>query len=336
MSTMKAIQVSEPGADFELVELPIPDVGPDEVRVKVEACGVCHSDAFVKEGQYPGIDYPRVPGHEVIGIVDAVGSEVDSWSEGERVGVGWHGGHCFDCDACREGDFILCENAEVTGIHFDGGYAEYMTAPYNALARVPEGLESAEAAPLLCAGITVYNALRNSKARPGDLIAVQGIGGLGHLALQYADAMGFETAAISSSPDKEAMAHEMGATHFINADGAAERLQELGGADVILATAPNSKAMSEIIGGLGRNGEMIVVAASGEPIEVSPMALIGARRSVSGWASGDARDSEDTLNFSELTHSIPEIETFALADAAEAYSAMMNNEVRFRAVLTME
>lgn len=333
MSTMKAMQIAEPGADFELVELPIPDVGAGEVRIKVQACGICHSDAFVKEGQFPGIDYPRVPGHEVIGIIDEVGDGVTEWKAGERVGVGWHGGHCFKCDACREGEFIMCERAQVTGIHFDGGYAEYMTAPANALAAVPEELDSAEAAPLLCAGITVYNALRNSGAKPGDLVAVQGIGGLGHLAVQYADAMGFETAAISTSSDKQEMAFDLGATHFISADDAAGVLQELGGARVIIATAPSSKAISSVIGGLGRNGEVIVVAASADPIEVSPMALIQGRRSVKGWASGDAHDSEETLAFSALTHAIPEIEEYDLEDANEAYASMINNEVRFRAVL---
>lgn len=330
---MKAMQIAEAGADFEMVELPIPDAGDGEVRVKVEACGICHSDAFVKEGTYPGIEYPRVPGHEVIGIVDEVGEGVTEWEEGDRVGVGWHGGHCFTCDSCRDGEFIMCEHGEVTGIHFDGGYAEYMVAPSNALAAVPDDLDSTEAAPLLCAGITVYNALRNSGARPGDLVAVQGIGGLGHLAIQYADAMGFEAAAISTSADKEELAFELGATHFLNADDAAEVLAEMGGARVIIATAPSSEAISGVVGGLGRNGELIVVAASAEPIEVSPMALIQGRRSVKGWASGDAHDSEETLQFSALTHSIPEVEVFDLEDANDAYGSMIENDVRFRAVL---
>lgn len=333
MSTMKAMQVDEAGADFRMVEKEIPTPGPDEVLLRVKACGICHSDAFVKEGTYPGIEYPRVPGHEVIGIIEKVGGEVEAWTEGERVGVGWHGGHCFHCDPCRDGEFILCDDAEVTGIHYDGGYAEYMTAPAEALAAIPEGMKATQAAPLLCAGITVYNALRNTGARPGDLVAIQGVGGLGHLAIQYARRFGFETVALSSSPDKEELARELGAHHFISGDDQAEKLQELGGARVILATAPSSQAMTSVLGGLGRNGQMIIAAATTEPVEVPPMALIMGRKSISGWASGDAYDSEETLEFSELTNSLPMVETFALEDANEAYDRMINNDVRFRAVL---
>lgn len=332
MSTMKAMQIDEPGGDFKLVEKSIPTPGPDEVLLRVKACGICHSDAFVKEGTFPGIEYPRVPGHEVIGIIEEVGGEVDAWAEGERVGVGWHGGHCFTCDPCRDGDFILCDDAEVTGIHFDGGYAEYIAVPAEALAAVPEGMKATKAAPLLCAGITVYNALRNSDARPGELVAIQGVGGLGHLAIQYARNFGFETVALSSTPEKEELARELGAHHFIAGDPA-ERLQELGGARVIVATAPSSKAMTSAVDGLGRDGEMIIAAATMEPVEVSPMSLIMGRKSISGWASGDAFASEETLEFSDLTNSLPMVETFDLEDANEAYDRMMTSDVRFRAVL---
>ncbi len=338
MSTMHAVQVPEAGGDFELVEQSIPTPTPEEVRVRVEACGICHSDAFVKEGTFPGIDYPRVPGHEVAGVVDAVGDNVSQWKEGDRVGVGWHGGHCFTCDACREGDFVNCENALITGISFDGGYAEFMTAPAEAVARMPDDLSAEEAAPLLCAGITTYNALRNQDLRPGDLVAVQGIGGLGHLGVQYASEMGFEVAALSTSADKEDLAFDLGASHFIDAssEDAAEALQDLGGADLILATAPNSAAITSVVGGLGRDGSLLIVAATGEPVEVSPMALIQGRKSVAGWPSGNANDSEDTLDFSALTGVTPEIETFPLEKAGTAYDRMISNEARFRAVLTMD
>jgi len=338
MSTMQAARVPSAGADFELVDLPVPDPNANEVRIRVEACGICHSDAFVKEGTFPGIEYPRVPGHEVAGVVDAVGSDVSQWSAGDRVGVGWHGGHCFTCDACREGDFVNCENGLITGISFDGGYAEYMTAPAEAVAKMPEDLAAEEAAPLLCAGITTFNALRNQDLQPGDLVAVQGIGGLGHLAVQYAAAMGLEVAALSTSADKEGLAHDLGSTHFIDASStdAAEALQALGGADLILATAPSSAAITSVVGGLGRDGDLVIVAATGEAVEVPPMALIQGRKSVSGWPSGDAKDSEETLSFSAQAHALPEIETFPLDEADAAYNRMINNEARFRAVLTME
>ncbi len=338
MTTMQAVRVPAAGADFEIAEVPVPSPDAHEVRIRVEACGICHSDAFVKEGTFPGIDYPRVPGHEVAGIVDAVGNDVTQWSSGDRVGVGWHGGHCFTCDACRTGDFVNCENGLVTGIHFDGGYAEYMTAPAEAVAKMPDDLSAEEAAPLLCAGITTYNALRNQDLRPGDRVAVQGIGGLGHLALQYAVEMGFEVVALSTSVDKEPLALDLGATHFIHAtnEDPAEALQALGGADLILATAPNADAITSVVGGLGRDGALVIVAATGESVEVPPMALIQGRRSVSGWPSGDAKDSEDTLDFSALTGVVPEIEPFPLTEAGTAYDRMISNEARFRAVLTME
>jgi len=332
---MQAARVPAAGADFELVDLPVPEPGPNEVRVNVEACGICHSDAFVKEAAFPGLELPRVPGHEVAGVVDQVGTDVTSWTKGQRVGVGWHGGHCFTCDACRAGDFINCANAKVTGISFDGGYAEYMCAPQEAVAALPDDLDFAEAAPLLCAGITTYNALRNAGATPGDLVAVQGIGGLGHLGVQYAATFGFEVAALSRGTDKHELATNLGADHYIDttADDPAEALQALGGAKVILATAPNSKAISQLAGGLGRDGTLMIVAASGEPVEVSPMTLIMGRRSVQGWPSGTADDSEDTLDFSALTGIAPMIETFPLSEANAAYDRMINNEARFRVVL---
>jgi len=336
--TMKAARISEAGGDFELVDLPVPDPAANEVRIRVEACGICHSDAFVKEGTFPGIEYPRVPCHEVAGVVDAVGDEVTQWTEGDRVGVGWHGGHCFTCDACRAGDFMNCENALVTGIHFDGGYAEYMAAPAEAVAKMPEDLAHEKAAPLLCAGITTYNALRNQDLRPGDHVAVQGIGGLGHLAIQYAAKMGCDVTALSTSADKEDLVLDLGASRFVDAStqDAAEALQAQSGADLILATAPNSAAITSIVGGLGRDGGLVIVAATGEPVEVSPMALIQGRRSVSGWPSGDAKDSEETLDFSVMADVTPEIETFPLEEAGAAYERMVANEARFRAVLAMQ
>lgn len=338
MPTMQAVQVPHAGGEFEVVDRPVPTPADDEVRVKVGACGICHSDAFVKEGTYPGIEYPRVPGHEVAGIVDAVGSDVTRWSEGDRVGVGWHGGHCFSCDACREGDFVGCENALATGITVDGGYAEYLTVRSEAVAKMPEDLSAEDAAPLLCAGITTFNALRNQDIRPGDLVAVQGIGGLGHLGIQYAAEMGCRVAAISTSTEKKELAHDLGASHFVDAssEDAAGALQDLGGADIILATAPSASAITSVVGGLGRDGSLVVVAAAGEAIEVPPMALISGRRSVSGWPSGDAKDSEETLDFSAFSGVTPKIETFPLAEAATAYDRMMSNEVRFRGVLIPE
>ena len=334
---MKAAQITKGGNDFELIDLPVPEPEDDKILIKVEACGICHSDAFVKEGLFPGIEYPRVPGHEVVGIVEEIGKNVSEWEKGQRVGVGWHGGHCFTCDACRKGDFINCSNGKICGISYNGGYAEYMTAPKEAIAAIPEELSSEEAAPLLCAGITTFNALRNSGAKPGDLVAVQGIGGLGHLAIQYAVKMGFRTVAISGSNDKEDLARELGAHIFINAGkhDPADQLQQLGGARVILATAPNSEAISALTGGLGLEGNLLIVAASGEAVEVSPLSLIMGRKKVSGWPSGTAKDSEDTLQFSALTGAKTMIETYPLEQVNEAYDHMINNKARFRTVLTM-
>lgn len=332
--TMRAVAVPAAGEPFEHVERPIPEPDADEVRVAVEACGICHSDAYVKEGTYP-VEYPRTPGHEIAGRVDAVGDDVSSWSEGDRVGVGWHGGHCFTCDACRRGDFQGCENGEITGISFDGGYAEYGTVPAEAVGRIPAELSDAEAAPLLCAGITTFNALRNSEAQPGDLVVVQGVGGLGHLGIQYARQAGFETVAISRSSDKEDLALDLGADEFIDASetNPAEALQERGGAQVVLATAPAAPAIESVVGGLGRNGELIAVGVPDEAVPVEIQHLVQTRGSVSGWASGHAKDWEDTLEFSALRDVTPMVETFDLEDVAEAYDQMIENEARFRVVL---
>jgi D-arabinose 1-dehydrogenase-like Zn-dependent alcohol dehydrogenase len=335
---MKAAQISKPGADFELVERDIPEPGVGQVRVKVEACGICHSDFVVKEGLWPGLQYPRVPGHEVAGRIDAVGSNVTQWKTGQRVGVGWHGGHDFVCEQCRRGDFAMCVNRKVTGIDFDGGYAEYMIAPAEAVAAIPDELPAEEAGPFMCAGVTVFNALRNSGARSGDVVAVQGIGGLGHLGVQYARRMGFETVALGRGKDKEPLAKKLGAHHYIDSDvvDPVAELQKLGGARVILATAPSAKAISEVVGGLGVNGNLLVPAAPSEPLSISVMPLIMGRRSVSGCYSGTARDSQDTLEFSALTGVHPMIEKFPLNRAAEAYEQMRSGKVRFRVVLTMQ
>lgn len=334
---MKVVQIAQAGGDFEVVERDIPTPQDDEILIKVQACGICHSDMFVKEGLYPGIQYPRVPGHEVIGTIERVGSRVHRWKKNQRVGVGWHGGHCFECDPCRRGDFISCENAKITGISYDGGYSEYMTAPANAVASVPEELDSVEAAPLLCAGITTYNALRHTQARPGDVVAVQGIGGLGHLGVQYAKKMGFVTVAISGSDSKKDLAHQLGADHFIAAsnDDPVEVLKQLGGAKVILATAPDSEIISPLVEGLAIDGQLLVVAATNDPLEITPFSLISARKLVSGWPSGTAIDSEDTLKFSAKTGSVPMVETYPLEEAAQAYQQMISNQARFRVVLTM-
>jgi D-arabinose 1-dehydrogenase-like Zn-dependent alcohol dehydrogenase len=334
---MKAVQISKPGGNFEVVERPTPEPGRGQVRIKVEACGICHSDALVKEGQWPGIQYPRVPGHEISGRIDAIGPDVTLWKVGQRVGVGWHGGHCFQCDACRRGDFILCQFEKITAIHFDGGYAEYMVAPAEAVASMPDDLAADEAAPLLCAGITVYNALRNSGARGGELVAIQGIGGLGHLGIQYARQLGFRTVAIGRGADKQALAKKLGAHEYVDtsASAPAEELQKLGGARVILATAPDSKSMSALVDGLGGNGKMLIVGAGFESLTVTPLQLIGGRKTIQGWASGTAKDSEDTLRFSSLTGIRPMIERYPLEKAADAYNQMITGKARFRVVLTM-
>ena len=338
MSTkMKAAQISKAGGDWELVERDIPEPGPGQVRVKVEACGICHSDALVKDGVWPGLHYPRVPGHEIAGRVDAVGANVTSWAVGQRVGVGWHGGHCFVCEQCRRGDFAMCVNRKITGIDFDGGYAEYLIAPAAVVAAIPDDLPAEEAGPFMCAGVTVFNALRNSGARAGEVVAVHGIGGLGHLGVQYARQMGFETVAINRGNDKEPLARQLGAHHYIDAtalDVVAE-LQKLGGANVILATAPNAQAISGLVDGLAPSGKLLVPAAPLEPLSINVFSLITKRSSVAGWYSGTARDSQDTLEFSALSGVHPMIEKYPLDQVAEGYEQMHSGRVRFRVVLTM-
>jgi D-arabinose 1-dehydrogenase-like Zn-dependent alcohol dehydrogenase len=339
MPKMRVAQITRPNGPLEIIEREIPEPGAGSVRVKVEACGVCHSDTFTKEGHWPGIQYPRVPGHEVAGIVDAVGSGVLAWTAGQRVGVGWHGGHCGYCDSCRRGDFVTCQIApQVPGIAYDGGYAEYMIAPAGALAVIPEGLSAVDAGPLMCAGVTTFNSLRNSGARPGDLVAVLGVGGLGHLGIQFAAKMGFKTVAIARGMEKEPLARKLGASHYIDShahDPAAD-LAKLGGAKVILATVTSGKAMSAVLGGLGVNGKLVIVGAADEPVEVNAGLFIGGRRSVIGWPSGTSIDSQDTLSFSVLTGVRAMTEIFPLERAAEAYEHMMSGKARFRAVLTME
>jgi D-arabinose 1-dehydrogenase-like Zn-dependent alcohol dehydrogenase len=338
MSTkMKAAQISKAGGDWELIERAIPEPRVGQVRVKVEACGICHSDALVKEGLWPGLQYPRVPGHEIAGFIDELGDNVTAWTVGQRVGVGWHGGHDFVCDQCRRGDFAMCINRKVTGIDFDGGYAQYMIAPAAVLAALPDEVSAEEAGPFMCAGVTVFNALRNSGARAGDVVAVHGIGGLGHLGVQYARLMGFETVAINRGNDKEPLARQLGAHHYIDAttqDVVAE-LQKLGGASVIIATAPNAQAISGVVDGLAPSGKLLVPAAPLEPLSINVFSLITKRSSVAGWYSGTAKDSQDTLEFSALSGVHPMIEKYPLDQVAEGYEQMHSGRVRFRVVLTM-
>ena len=334
---MKSAQVPKPGAGFEIVEREIPKPDARQVRIKVQACGVCHSDVLTKEGLWPGIQYPRVPGHEVAGVIDEVGAGVSEWKKGQRVGVGWHGGHDGTCRECRRGDFGNCRNMKICGLSYDGGYQQYMVAPAEAVVAIPESLSDVDAAPLLCAGITTYNALRHSGALPGDLVAVQGIGGLGHLGIQFANKFGYKVAAIGRGSENAALAKKLGASVYIDSQGvnAAEALQKLGGARVILATAPSSKAMSALIDGLGPNGELMVVGATSDAIEVTPIQLINGSKTIQGWASGTPADSEDTLRFAELSGVRPMIETYPLEKAAEAYARMMSGKAEFRVVLTM-
>jgi D-arabinose 1-dehydrogenase-like Zn-dependent alcohol dehydrogenase len=337
MARMRVVQVAAPGAPLELVERELPSPGTGEVRIRVEACGICHSDSFTKDGSFPGIRYPIVPGHEVAGRIDALGPGTEPWREGQRVGVGWHGGHCGHCDRCRRGDFVTCRKLRIPGIAYDGGYADYMIAPAHALAAIPGDLDAEAAAPLLCAGITTFNALRHSGARPGDVVAVLGIGGLGHLALQFASRMGFDVVAIARGKDKEELARTLGARRYLDSqavDVEAE-LAARGGARVILATVTSAKAMSAVVDGLAVDGKLLVIGATPEPIEVSPFQLIGRRTSIQGWPSGVAADSEDTLSFSALTEVRPMVETFPLDQAAAAYDRMMSGAARFRVVLTM-
>ena len=334
---MKVAQIPEAGADFQVVEREIPKPGVGHVRIKVQACGVCHSDVLTKEGLWPGIQYPRVPGHEVAGSIDELGAGVSEWEKGQRVGVGWHGGQDGTCLECRRGDFRNCRNLKISGISYDGGYQQYMVAPVEALVAIPESLSDTEAAPLLCAGITTFNALRHSGAFPGDLVAVQGIGGLGHLGIQFANKFGYKVAAIGRGSKNAALAKKLGASVYIDSKSvnAAEALQKMGGAQVILATAPSSKAMSELIDGLGPNGKLMVIGATFDPIEVTPVQLISGSRTIQGWAAGTSADSEDTLRFAELTGVRPMIETYPLEKAAEAYARMLSGDAQFRVVLTM-
>jgi D-arabinose 1-dehydrogenase-like Zn-dependent alcohol dehydrogenase len=337
IAPMKVAQIPKAGADFQIVEREIPTPNAGEVRIRVQACGVCHSDVLTKEGLWPGIQYPRVPGHEVVGIIDEVGAGVSQWKEGQRAGVGWHGGHDGTCISCRRGDFGNCRNMKISGISYDGGYQQYMVAPVEALVAIPDSLNDTEAAPLLCAGITTFNALRHSGAFPSDLVAVLGIGGLGHLGIQFANKFGYKVAAIGRGSENAALAKKLGASVYIDskATNAAEALQKLGGAQVILATAPSSKAMSELIDGLGPNGKLMVIGAAFDPIEVTPIQLISGSRTIQGWASGIPTDSEDTLRFAELTGVRPMIETYPLEKAAEAYARMLSGDAQFRVVLTM-
>jgi D-arabinose 1-dehydrogenase-like Zn-dependent alcohol dehydrogenase len=334
---MKVAQVSNPGADFQIVEREIPKPDAGQVRIKVQACGVCHSDVLTKEGTWPGIQYPRVPGHEVTGIIDELGAGVSEWKNGQRVGVGWHGGHDGTCGECRRGDFRNCRNRKIPGISYDGGYQQYMVAPVEALAAIPDSLSDVDAAPLLCAGITTFGALRSSGALPGDLVAIQGIGGLGHLGIQFANKFGYRVAAIGRGTENATLAKQLGSNVYIDstATNPAEALQQLGGARVILATAPSSKSMSELIDGLGPNGTLLVVGAAFDPIEVTPVQLITGVRTIHGWAAGTPIDSEDTLRFAELTGVRPMIETYPLDRAGEAYARMMSGHAQFRVVLTM-
>jgi D-arabinose 1-dehydrogenase-like Zn-dependent alcohol dehydrogenase len=334
---MRAAQVPKAGADFEIVEREIPRPGAGEARVKVAACGVCHSDVLTKEGSWPGIQYPRVPGHEIAGTIDELGERVSGWKKGQRVGVGWHGGHDGTCLACRRGDFGHCQNLKVAGISYDGGYQQYMLAPVEALTAIPETLTDVEVAPLLCAGITTFNALRHSGAMPGDLVAVLGVGGLGHLGIQFANKFGYKVVAIGRGAENGPLAKKLGASVYIDnqVTNPAGALQKLGGAQVILATAPSSKAMSDLVDGLAPNGKLVVVGVSLDPIQVTPLQLFSGTRTIQGWASGTPTDAEDTLRFAELTGVRPMIETYPLEKAGQAYARMMSGKAEFRVVLTM-
>jgi D-arabinose 1-dehydrogenase-like Zn-dependent alcohol dehydrogenase len=333
---MRSVQVSKPHGPFELVEREIPEPGDRKVRIKIQACGICHGDSVTKDGIFPGIQYPRVPGHEIAGVIDAIGNDVTEWKVGQRVGIGWSAGHCGHCESCRRGDFVTCSYAQVPGFTYDGGYGDYMIAPTEALASIPDELSATEAAPMMCAGITTYNALRNSGARVGDVVAILGIGGLGHLGIQFAAKMGFNTVAIARGKDKEELARKLGARQYVDSksQNPVEELVKLGGAKIILGTVPSGKAMSEVLGGLAINGKLIMIGASDEPLEVSPIFFLSGRRSVVGWPSGTSIDSQDTLSFSVLSGVRPMNEIFPLERAAEAYEQMMSGKARFRAVLT--
>ena len=337
MSRMRAAQVTKPGTPLAVVEMEIPEPRPGQVRVRVEACGICHSDVLTQAGQWPGIEYPRVPGHEIAGVIDAVGSGGSSWKVGQRVGVGWHGGHCGACSSCRRGDFVTCQAAlQIPGINYDGGYADYVVVPQGALALIPDRLSAVEAAPLMCAGVTTYNSLRHSGALPGDLVAVLGVGGLGHLGVQYASHMGFRTVAIARGKDKEPLAKKLGAWRYVDSEAQdpAKELSALGGARVILSTVTSAKAVNAAIGGLGVNGTLIVVGAPDEPLQVSGVFLLMGRRSVLGWPSGKSLDSQETMAFSEMSGVRAMTETYPLERASDGYQRMLSGKARFRVVLT--
>ena len=332
---MRAVQIARPNGPFELIEREVPEPGPGHVRIQVEACGMCHSDVYVKGGAFPGLTLPRIPGHEIAGRIDKIGPNVTEWKKGDRVGVGWHGGHDFVCNACRKGLFINCEKAQITGITYDGGYAEYVVVPHEAVARLPDAISATEAAPLLCAGITTFNSLRNSGARVGETVAVQGIGGLGHLGIQFAARMGFRTIAVSRGADKRELALQLGAHEYVDTDKvpAAEALKKLGRADLVLATAPNAEAIASTVDGLKPRGKLLIVAAPFEPMKLSTLNLLSGK-TIAGWPSGSAFDSEETVAFSVLSGVRPRVEVFKLEQAEEAFGKMMSNRVRFRAVLT--
>jgi len=338
MKMARAMQVSRPGGPFEMVEREIPEPGQHQVRVKVQACGLCHSDSLTKEGHWPGIQYPRVPGHEIAGVIDAVGADVPRWKTGQRVGVGWLGGYCGYCDLCRRGSFVTCANQLISGISMDGGYQDYVLVPFQGLALIPDELSPIEAGPLMCAGITTFNALRNSGARPGDTIAVLGVGGLGHLGVQFASKMGFRTIAIARGPDKEPLARQLGAHHYVDSQtgDVSKALRKLGGAKIVLATATSAEAMAATMGGLAVDGRLIVLGADFKPMPLVTSALIGQRSGIYGWPSGSSIDSEDTMHFSAMTGVRPMTETFPLDKAEEAYERMMSNKARFRVVMTTE
>jgi len=336
MRAARAVQVSRPGGPFEIVEREILQPGPRQVRVKVQACGLCHSDVLTKEGHWPGMKYPRVPGHEVAGVIDAIGSEVPRWKPGQRVGVGWLGSYCGHCESCRRGSFVTCANQLISGVTMDGGYQDYVVVPFEALALIPDELSPIEAGPLMCAGITTFNSLRNSGARAGDTVAVLGIGGLGHLGVQFASRMGFRTVAIARGKDKEPLARQLGAHHYVDsqAGDVSEALQKIGGAKIVLATATSADAMAATIGGLSVDGRLMVLGADFKPMQLVTAGLIGRRTGIYGWPSGSSMDSEDTLRFSALTGVRPMTEVFPLENATEAYERMMSNKARFRVVIT--
>ncbi|MFM9706037.1 alcohol dehydrogenase [Streptomyces galilaeus] len=339
MDTYRVAQVAVPSGPFSLVEREVPRPGPGHVRLAVEACGICHSDDFFVSGGMPGVRFPLVPGHEVAGRIEELGEGTggSGWKVGDRVTVGWFGGSCGHCMPCRQGDFIVCDTLKVPGWAYDGGFAETMIAPVDALARIPEALKATDAGPMACAGVTTYNGLRRSPARPGDLVAVLGIGGLGHLGVQYAAAMGFETVAIARGPEKAEFAERLGAHHYVDSTGArsvAESLQSLGGAKVVLATAGNSDAIAATVDGLTHRGELVVIGATSEPLGISPVQLIMRGRTVSGHPSGTAQDVQDTMAFSALHGIRPVVETLPLSEAGEAYQKMLSGSARFRMVLT--